>query len=81
MLSLIPAGLLITLAPHIKALCPTDHMSDVKLQDPASRFKPGTYVKCRVSTRRQCYGHHDERVTKPSFARSWIQMRRKEKFL
>lgn len=41
-------GVLIRLTPFIKALCPTLHMADGPVHDPAERFKENTKLQLRV---------------------------------
>jgi rRNA biogenesis protein RRP5 len=41
-------GALVTLSEGIRALCPTEHLSDVALTKPEIKFKEGLQVKMRV---------------------------------
>ncbi|KAJ3090994.1 hypothetical protein HK102_001993 [Quaeritorhiza haematococci] len=41
-------GMIIAITDSIKGLCPTLHMSEVKLTDPKKLFKVGAAIKCQV---------------------------------
>ena len=41
-------GILIQVTDHIKALCPSLHMSDITLKHPEKKFKEVNKIKCRV---------------------------------
>eukprot|EP01052_Picozoa_sp_SAG31_P017910 SAG31_NODE_1247_length_9127_cov_2.629929_3_plen_1785_part_00 len=47
-LSVEPYGVLVTLADNIRGLCPSVHLGEVVIKNPASKFKPGNKVKCMV---------------------------------
>ena len=41
-------GAVVTLSSNVEAFCPRSHLSDIDINDPESRFKPGSEIKARV---------------------------------
>ena len=41
-------GVIVTLADKIRGLCPSVHLGEVTIKNPAAKFKPGSVVKCMV---------------------------------
>lgn len=47
-------GCLVELSDQLTALVPPLHLADIELKKPASKFKPGSTLKCRVHTAFEC---------------------------
>ncbi|GBG61584.1 hypothetical protein CBR_g22381 [Chara braunii] len=43
-------GVLLELSQHVRAICPSEHLSEVRLSRPSAKFKVGMKMTCRVLT-------------------------------
>jgi hypothetical protein len=61
-------GCLVELSDQLTALVPPLHLADIELKKPASKFKPGSTLKCRVHTAFECSAPVFGALTVPSYA-------------